>query len=240
MGQRQLVPRPPYETERGEPLDRSVVEHAVLTVYAKRLVEAQAEHHALAAAGVRRQLLDLPRRQAASRQRGDVHRQPRWIPPPPTSHRRNGSDPDAEVVPAEPIGEVVPRAQIPHACRRAAAEVRRLVPPVPGRRQPCDDPLEVALERLCLAGQLLPVPVREASARLCLQLVAGEVLRTERECLVDVAVERGGALAWDPVDEIERDVVKSGITEMVEGAPDVVRAGLALEHSEERPVERLS
>ena len=65
------------------------------------------------------------------------------------------------------------------------------------------------------------------------------MLGAERERLVDVGVEAGGALAGDPVDEIERDVVESGITEMVEGPLDVVRPGNALENLEQRRVECL-
>ena len=55
--------------------------------------------------------------------------------------------------------------------------------------------------------------VREARARLRLQLVRGDVLGLERERLGEVALEVGGALARDAVDEIERDVVESGITQ---------------------------
>jgi hypothetical protein len=43
----------------------------------------------------------------------------------------------------------------------------------------------------------------EASPRLRLELVAGEVVRLERERVVEVAGEVGGALARDPVDEVE-------------------------------------
>ena len=64
--------------------------------------------------------------------------------------------------------------------------------------------------------------VREARTRLRLELVAREVLRLERERLGEVALEVGGALAGDPVEEIEADVVESGITKSVHGAPDVV------------------
>ena len=80
------------------------------------------------------------------------------------------------------------------------------------RRSALDDALEVALHRLRLALELCSVRVGEARARLRLELVAGQVLRLERERLGEVALEVGGALAGDAVDEIERDVVKSGIT----------------------------
>ena len=75
--------------------------------------------------------------------------------------------------------------------------------------------------------------VGEARARLGLELVAGEVLRPERERLVEIAVEVGGALARDPVDEIERDVVEAGIAENVDGAADVVGLRAPLEHGEQ-------
>ena len=48
------------------------------------------------------------------------------------------------------------------------------------------------------------------------------MLGLERERLGEVGVEVGGALAGDPVDEVERDVVESGITENVHRAADVV------------------
>src|SRR5204863_7160053 len=75
--------------------------------------------------------------------------------------------------------------------------------------------------------------------RLRLELVAGKVLRLECERLLEIGVEIGGALTRDPVDEIERDVVKSDITQMMHGTPDVVRTRKALEHSEELRRERL-
>ena len=81
--------------------------------------------------------------------------------------------------------------------------------------------------------------MREARSGLRLELVAREVLGAERERLVDVGIECGGALAGDPVDEVERDVVESGIAKMVESASDVVRTGNTLEHLEQLRVEGL-
>ncbi len=81
--------------------------------------------------------------------------------------------------------------------------------------------------------------VREPRARLRLELVAGEVLGLEREGLGEVRVEVGGALARDAVDEIERDVVETGITKSVHRPPDVVRSGNALQHREQPRTERL-
>src|SRR5207237_2669217 len=83
------------------------------------------------------------------------------------------------------------------------------------------------------------VGVREAGPRLGLELVAGQVLRPERERLVEVAREVGGALAGNPVQEVERDVVKRGITKMVEGAPDGLGTGAPLERLEEMGPEAL-
>ena len=80
----------------------------------------------------------------------------------------------------------------------------------------------------------------EARPRFGLELVAGQMLRPERECVTEVGIQVGGALAGDPVDEIERDVVKSGITKMVEGAPDGVRLGNTLEHCEQVRPEALN
>ena len=65
------------------------------------------------------------------------------------------------------------------------------------------------------------------------------MLRLEREGVREVQLEVGGALARDAVEEIERDVVKSGITESVHRAPDVVGCCLALEHVEQLRPERL-
>ena len=79
----------------------------------------------------------------------------------------------------------------------------------------------------------------EARARLRLELVVRHVLRRERERFLDVELEGGGALAGDPVQEVERDVVKIGITQMVEGAADVIRPGAALEDLEEVWLEAL-
>ena len=117
--------------------------------------------------------------------------------------------------------------------RRCTAEVRRLVPPVSRPRQSLDDDLEVHLHCVRLQRKLCPVRVGEARPRLRLELVTGEVLRSERQGSVEVGIEVGGGLARDPVDEVERDVVKSGITKMVEGASDGVRLGNALERGEQ-------
>ena len=138
---------------------------------------------------------------------------------------------------AEPVAEVVLRAKVPHVV--GAAEVRRLVPAVAGAGQRGDDALEVVLHRVGLPAELLSPGMGEARPRLRLELVAGQVLRLERERVAEVGFEIGGALARDPVDEIERDVVKSGITKMMHGAPDVVRTGNALEHAQQLRAEGL-
>jgi hypothetical protein len=92
-----------------------------------------------------------------------------------------------------------------------SAEVRRLVPAVAGADERLDDALEVVLHRLRLALELHAVCMRESRPRLRLELVARKVLRLELERRCEIAVEIGGALAWNPVDEVERDVVESGI-----------------------------
>ena len=81
--------------------------------------------------------------------------------------------------------------------------------------------------------------VREAGAGLRLELVTREVLGSKLERLRYVGVEVGGLLPRDPVDEIHRNVVKTGITEMVEGQSDVVRAGNTVEDAEQLGPERL-
>jgi hypothetical protein len=82
------------------------------------------------------------------------------------------------------------------------------------------------------------VRVGEARARLRLELVAGEVLRAERERLAQVGLEVGGALARDPVDEIERDVVKSASRRCVD-ARRTSSGRPALEHLEQAGLEAL-
>ncbi len=65
------------------------------------------------------------------------------------------------------------------------------------------------------------------------------MLGAERKRLAQVAIEVGGALAGDPVQQVERDVVKIGITKMVEGATDGIRTGAAFQHLEQRGLEAL-
>ena len=65
------------------------------------------------------------------------------------------------------------------------------------------------------------------------------MLGCERESLREIGVEIGGALAGNAVQQVERDVVKSGITESMERAPDVIRAGTALQDVEQPRLEAL-
>src|SRR6185503_13931020 len=146
-------------------------------------------------------------------------------------------DADAEVVRTAPDRQIVLCAEVAAAIR--TAEVRRLVPAVTGASQRLHDTLYIALHGLGLAGELLPVRVREPRPRLRLELVAGEVLRLERKGVREVRLEIGGALARNAVDEIERNVVEPGITESVDRPSDVVGAGNALEHPEQVRPERL-
>src|ERR1041384_2957139 len=92
--------------------------------------------------------------------------------------------------------------------RPRPTEVRRLVPAIAGFRQPLDDVLKVPLHGLRLTREFIPEGMGEARPRLRLELVARKVVRLERKGDVEVAGEVGGALARDPVDEVERDVVK--------------------------------
>src|SRR5207248_7613945 len=112
----------------------------------------------------------------------EIARQPGRVPPTPLLDCRDRADTHALVVPAEPVGEVVPRAQVTPGRRPVrSAEVRRLVPAVAGAGQSPNDALEVVLHRVGLAGQLLTVGMGEARPRLGLELVAREVLGSERE-----------------------------------------------------------
>ena len=65
------------------------------------------------------------------------------------------------------------------------------------------------------------------------------MLGSERQRLGEVGLEVGGALTRDPVDEIERNVVKPGITKNVHGAPDVLGLRTPLQHLQQRRLERL-
>ena len=118
-------------------------------------------------------------------------------------------------------------------------EVRRLVPAVAGGGERLDDALEVPLHRLRLAHELVSEGVGEPRARFRLELVEGEVLGRERQSLREVAIEIGGLLARDPVDEVERNVVERGITKSMHRASDVVGSGNTFEHFEQPGGERL-
>src|SRR4051812_6444853 len=225
------------QSKRRETVDRRRIERLFDPCERQRLVQAEPEHDPLYAARALVERLQLPRRLLAPLERRAVAREARRVAPAAAVDGGDGADPDPEVVPRVPVGEVVARAEI--ALGVGAAEVRRLVPAVAGARQTLDDTLEVAFQVVALPLELGAVRDGEARARLSLELVAGEVLQLQREGLLEIGVEVGGALTRDPVDEIQRDVVKSGITEMVHGAPDVVRPGTALEHLEEARGERL-
>src|SRR5262249_46228614 len=151
----------------------------------------------------------------------------RSVPPASVFDCADRADPEAEIVLAEPVAEVVLRAEVAPV-RVNAAEVRRLVPPIAGARQLLDHPFEVVLHRVGLARKLCSPGMGEARPGLRLELIAGEMLRLERKRVAEVGFEVGGALAGDPVDEIEGYVVESGITKMMDRASDVVRSGNAL------------
>jgi hypothetical protein len=205
-----------------------------------RLVEAEAEKQPLARPRDDVESLDLSRRGIAGEERGGVAARAWEVAPADAAERRDRADADPQVVATPPVREVVACPEIPAArFARVEAEVGGLVPAVPGGRQRLDDLLEVALHRLGLPGELVPVRVGEAGTRLRLELVAGEVLGLEHQSLGEVVLEIGGALAGDSVDEIERDVVESDITESVHGAADDIRARASLEHREQGPLEAL-
>ena len=65
------------------------------------------------------------------------------------------------------------------------------------------------------------------------------MLGFERERLDEVGIEVGGGLARDAVDEVERDVVNSGITENVHGPADVLRLRAPLQHGQKSRLEAL-
>jgi hypothetical protein len=235
-----VVPPRLDEAQPPKPGERFRVDRVLEPLECQRLVEAQAEEHTLGASNRPGQRLDLTQWPLSGGKRCQVGAETRRRPPAATFDCRDRTDAEAEVVPSPPVGEVVPRAEVAtvHELRQPA-EVRRLVPAVAGRRQQRDDALEVGLHRLGLARELDAVRMGEARPLLRLQLVAGEVLRPERERLAQVGVEVGGALAGDPVDEIERYVVNSGITKIVDRAPDVVGPRLPLEHLEQPRPEAL-
>ena len=75
--------------------------------------------------------------------------------------------------------------------------------------------------------------VGETRARLRLELVAREMLGLESEGVREIRLQVGGALARDPVEQIERDVVETGITKSVHRASDDIRCCPPLEHPKE-------
>src|SRR5439155_8648081 len=167
----------PRQAEALHPLHPGRVESVLEARDRERLVEPQAEQDALPRTDVGVERLELPRRQPAALQRAEIRRQLRRRAPALVLDCGYRPEAEPEVVAAEPVREVVLRAQIPSV---RATEVGRFVPAVAGAGQARDDQLEVALHGLGLAGELVAVRVREPGARLGLQLVAGQVLRLER------------------------------------------------------------
>src|SRR6266498_984056 len=196
-------------------------------------VQAQAKHETLYDARLSVQLLDLPRGAHPGGERGEVRSQLRGIAPAQVSDGRDRADSEAEVVPTQPVGHVVP------ALAPFPAEVGRLVPPEPGSDEGLDHLLEIALHGVLLAGELGSPGVDEPRSRLGLELVAGEVLRRQSQSRCEIALQVGGALTGNSVDEIQRDVVKTGITQMVKGATVVVGTGAPLEHGKQPGIEAL-
>src|SRR5581483_2388556 len=119
-------------------------------------------------------------------ERREICTELRRVPVPNAADRRDRADAEAEIVTAAPVREIVPRAKIATAAIVRPAEIRRLVPAVARCDERLDHGLEVGLHRLGLAHQLLAVGVREARARLRLELVAGEMLGPKLERLLYV------------------------------------------------------
>ena len=65
------------------------------------------------------------------------------------------------------------------------------------------------------------------------------MLRLERQRLGQVALEVGLALAGNPVDQVERDVVEAGVAELVHRTADLVRRRAALQDVEQVRLEAL-
>src|SRR3989475_13164232 len=226
---------------RAEPVQLGLVERTLeRRVELERFVEAQPEHQPLARAGLVVERFDLARRLSAALERLEVATQARRVPPPGAGHRGDGADAEADVVACLPVPQVVSCAEVAPTCALwRDAEVRRLVPAVAGVGERLDDPLEVSLHRLRLAFELGAPRMGEARPRLRLELVTGEVLRRERERLREITFQVGGALAGNPIENIERNVVKSDITKSMHRASDVIRSGPPLEHVEQLRLEAL-
>src|SRR5581483_11310766 len=152
------------EPETGDPLEAGRIERAREAAERQGLVEPQPEHHPLARAGGLVDLLELPLGPRARRDRREVPAESRRGPPPPVLDCADCADPEPEVVVTEPVAEVVPRAQI-------ALVV---------------DALEVVLHRVGLPRELRSPGLGEARSRLRLELVAGEMLRRERERVAEI------------------------------------------------------
>src|SRR5215218_6326684 len=184
-----------------EPGQGVAVDRVVQAGEPQGLVEAEPEHDPLPSRRLRLELLDLPLWPLAAAERGEVAQQARRVAPAPATDRGDGPDTEAHVIAAEPVAEIVPGPQV--AAELGAAEVRGLVPAIAGSGQRLDDSLEVVLHRLGLPLELVAVRVREARARLRLELIGGDVLRRERDRLCQVPLEVEDALARDPVDQVE-------------------------------------
>src|SRR5690349_7495907 len=116
-----------------EPLESLLVDGGLEPCESQRFVEPQSEHDSLPALDVVVERFELARRRFSPRERFEVRGEPRRVSSPDPSERRDGTDAEAEIVLAEPVGEVVMRPQVPSVSQFGTpAEVRRLVPPIPG------------------------------------------------------------------------------------------------------------
>src|SRR5262249_20846472 len=123
------------ETEPLDAAERSRIHRARRLGQRQPRVEPQPQHQPLLRARALVQLLDLARRRSPTHGRPHIRFQSGRVPPALVAERRTRADPQPEVVPTEPVREIVLRAQVA-SIRLEAAEVRRLVPAVAGRVQP--------------------------------------------------------------------------------------------------------
>src|SRR5215467_14745386 len=133
-----------------------------------------------------------------------------------------------------PVREIVSGTEVtPTGPPRLEAEVRGFVPAIARVAQTLDHPLEVPLHCLRLPLELDAMAVREPRSWLRFQLVPREMLRLERDRLVQIGVEVGGALARDAVQDVEGEVVESAIPKKGNGPAGGSRGRAPLEHGEQ-------
>src|SRR5262249_39448119 len=126
LGERERRIGLPREPELLDACEAGRIERVLDSGEQQRLIEAEPQHHARARPGVSVDRLVPPFRSVPRRERREVARELRLVPPAPALDCADRADPEAEVVVAEPVAEVVPRAEVTLSVD--AAEVGRLVP----------------------------------------------------------------------------------------------------------------